>query len=37
MRGVLLHRGDTPTAAATERGVPVIRTLHELMPLLTLA
>jgi putative hydrolase of the HAD superfamily len=34
MQGVLLHRGDTPTAAATERGVTVIRSLRELRPLL---
>jgi HAD superfamily hydrolase (TIGR01662 family) len=37
MRGVLLHRGDSPTAAAQELGVPVIRSLRELLPLLTLA
>jgi HAD superfamily hydrolase (TIGR01549 family) len=37
MRGVLLHRGDTPTAGAAELGVPVIRSLRDLMPLLTLA
>jgi putative hydrolase of the HAD superfamily len=30
MRGVLLHRGDTPTAGATELGVPVIHSLREL-------
>ena len=30
MRGVLLHRGDTPTAGAAELGVPVIRSLREL-------
>ena len=30
MRGVLLHRGDSPTTAAEELGVPVIRTLREL-------
>ena len=33
MRGVLLHRGDSPTTAAEELGVPVIRTLRELLPL----
>jgi putative hydrolase of the HAD superfamily len=37
MRGVLLYRGDTPTAGAAELGVPVIRSLRDLMPLLTLA
>jgi HAD superfamily hydrolase (TIGR01662 family) len=37
MRGVLLHRGDTPTAGAAELGVPVIRSLRDLVPLLTLA
>jgi putative hydrolase of the HAD superfamily len=30
MRGVLLHRGDTPTAGAAELDVPVIRSLREL-------
>jgi putative hydrolase of the HAD superfamily len=30
MRGVLLHRGDSPTLAAEERGIPVIRSLREL-------
>lgn len=30
MRGVLLHRGDTPTVGATELGVPVIHSLREL-------
>ena len=34
MRGVLLHRGDTPTAAAAEQGVPVIRSLRELPAIL---
>ena len=34
MRGVLLHRGDTPTARATELGVPVISSLRELPDLL---
>jgi putative hydrolase of the HAD superfamily len=34
MRGVLLHRGDTPTAGAAELGVPVIKSLRELLPLL---
>jgi HAD superfamily hydrolase (TIGR01662 family) len=34
MRGVLLHRGDTPTAGAAEMGVPVIKSLRELLPLL---
>jgi putative hydrolase of the HAD superfamily len=37
MRGVLLHRGDSPTPGARELGVPVIRSLRELLPLLTLA
>jgi putative hydrolase of the HAD superfamily len=36
MRGVLLHRGDSPTPAARELGVPVIRSLRELPGLLTL-
>jgi len=30
MRGVLLHRGDSPTPGADELGVPVIRSLREL-------
>jgi putative hydrolase of the HAD superfamily len=30
MRGVLLHRGDSPTAGAAELGVPIIRSLREL-------
>jgi putative hydrolase of the HAD superfamily len=30
MRGVLLHRGDSPTPEARERGVAVIRSLREL-------
>jgi putative hydrolase of the HAD superfamily len=30
MRGVLLHRGDTPTPGARELGVPVIHSLREL-------
>ena len=30
MRGVLLHRGDSPIARAQELGVPVIRSLREL-------
>jgi len=34
MRGVLLHRGDSPTPAAAARGVPVIRTLRDLPRLL---
>jgi FMN phosphatase YigB (HAD superfamily) len=35
MRGVLLHRGDTPTTpGAAELGVPVIRSLRELPKLL---
>jgi putative hydrolase of the HAD superfamily len=37
MRGVLLHRGDSPTPGAQERGVPVIRSLRELPALLSLA
>jgi putative hydrolase of the HAD superfamily len=36
MRGVLLHRGDSPTAAAEELGIPVIRSLRELPTLLAL-
>ncbi len=35
MRGVLLRRGDTPTAGAEDHGVPIIRTLRELPALLT--
>ena len=34
MRGVLLHRGDSPTPGAFELGVPVIRSLRELPNLL---
>jgi putative hydrolase of the HAD superfamily len=34
LRGVLLHRGDTPTLGARELGVPVIRSLRELRNLL---
>jgi putative hydrolase of the HAD superfamily len=34
MHGVLLHRGDTPTAGAVELGVPVIRSLRELPQLI---
>ncbi len=34
MRGVLLHRGDSPTPAAAELGVPVIRSLRELTRLI---
>jgi putative hydrolase of the HAD superfamily len=34
MRGVLLRRGDTPTAGASEHGVPVIHSLRELPALL---
>ena len=30
MRGVLLHRADSPTPEARELGVPVIRSLREL-------
>ncbi len=30
MRGVLLHRGDSPTAGAEELGVPVIKSLRAL-------
>jgi HAD superfamily hydrolase (TIGR01549 family) len=37
MRGVLLHRGDGPLARAAEMGVPVIKSLRELAPLLSLA
>jgi putative hydrolase of the HAD superfamily len=37
MRGVLLHRGDSPTPAAEQRGIPVIRSLRELPRLLALA
>lgn len=36
MRGVLLHRGDSPTPGADELGVPVIRSLRELPELLSL-
>src|SRR5207248_9534807 len=35
MRGVLLHRGDSPMPGAHERGVPVIRSLRELPRLLS--
>jgi HAD superfamily hydrolase (TIGR01662 family) len=34
MRGVLLRRGSGPSGAAVEMGVPVIKSLHDLMPLL---
>jgi putative hydrolase of the HAD superfamily len=34
MRGVLLHRGDSPTAGADELGVPVIKSLRALPTLL---
>jgi putative hydrolase of the HAD superfamily len=34
MRGVLLHRGDSPTARAGELGIPVIQSLRELPALL---
>ncbi len=34
MRAILLHRGDTPPDRAAELGVPVIRSLRELPPLL---
>jgi HAD superfamily hydrolase (TIGR01662 family) len=34
MRGVLLHRGDSPTPAASELGAPVIRSLRELPKLI---
>jgi len=34
MRGILLHRGDTPIGPAAELGVPVIKTLRELPGLL---
>ena len=37
MRGVLLHRGDSPTPGARERGIPVIRSLRELPRFLSLA
>ncbi len=30
MRGVLLHRGDSPTVRAGQLGIPVIRSLREL-------
>jgi putative hydrolase of the HAD superfamily len=36
MRGVLLHRGDSPTARAGQLGIPVIRSLRELPLLLAL-
>jgi putative hydrolase of the HAD superfamily len=34
MRGVLLHRGDSPTPAASGLGAPVIRSLRELPKLI---
>jgi putative hydrolase of the HAD superfamily len=34
MRAVLVHRGETPPARASELGVPVIKSLSELPPLL---
>jgi putative hydrolase of the HAD superfamily len=34
LRGVLLHRGDAPAPHARELGVPVIRSLRELPPLI---
>jgi putative hydrolase of the HAD superfamily len=34
MRAILLHRGDNVPARAAELGVPVIRSLRELPPLL---
>jgi HAD superfamily hydrolase (TIGR01662 family) len=34
MRAILLHRGDTPPSRASELGVPVIKSLRELPPLL---
>ena len=37
MHGILLHRGDTPPPRAEQLGVPVIRSLRELPPLLSLA
>jgi len=36
MDGILLHRGDTEPAAAEKLGVPVIRSLRDLPPLLSL-
>jgi len=35
MRGVLLHRGDSPASRADELGVPVIRSLRDLPGLLS--
>jgi putative hydrolase of the HAD superfamily len=37
MHAVLLHRGETQPARAEELGVPVIRSLRDLPPLLSLA
>jgi putative hydrolase of the HAD superfamily len=37
MRGVLLHRGDSPAAGAASLGVPVIRSLRELPALVARA
>jgi HAD superfamily hydrolase (TIGR01662 family) len=37
MHGILLHRGETCPARAEELGVPVIRSLRDLPPLLSLA
>ena len=37
MRGVLLHRSGAPAARAEALGVPVIRSLRDLPPLLALA
>jgi putative hydrolase of the HAD superfamily len=34
MRAILLHRGETPPRRASELGVPVIKSLSELPPLL---
>jgi len=34
MRAILLHRGQTPPPRASELGVPVIKSLSELPPLL---
>ena len=34
MRAVLLHRGDNPPERARELGVPIIKSLRELPPLL---
>jgi hypothetical protein len=34
MRGVLLHRGDSPTPLVEGRGIAVIRSLRELPALL---